>query len=107
MSEIEKEFTSYLWEQLAKAQAHGYVDHDGIYAGMLERYGGVGTAKQLIASYGRNADNAKSQAGLKQLAKLGLLEFSTEAAMLTSQFKRLFTKHERDIADWRLRYPNE
>src|SRR5207253_9942167 len=59
-----------------------------VFVGLLERYGGVQTAKRLIAE-------GEIQYGFKRLAALGRLD-------LTMEFASLFTEGELAAARWRL-----
>lgn len=62
---------------------------------MVEEWGGVETAKRLLAKPG-------VQDGLMRLWELDLLEHSTEAIVLQDRFRRLFTEEELEEARSRL-----
>ena len=70
---------------------------------MLDRYGGVETAKRLLA-------DSEPQQGLYRLWELDALDISLEATVLQERFRTLFTDDERDEAKRRLadlEYPAE
>jgi hypothetical protein len=91
--ELEEEFTRALNRTVIVARRHGY--NPARFAQMLAEYGGVKTAKMLLA------DN-DAQAGLNTLWELHLLGESMEAVVLREEFKLLFTKEEIDKARQRL-----
>lgn len=62
---------------------------------MVEQYGGVNTAKRLLAT-------PEVQEGLMKLWELGELEISMEAIVLQDRFASLFTDEERSVAHSRL-----
>ncbi len=62
---------------------------------MLARYGGVETAKRLIAA-------GEIQSGILRMAELGRLDITMERIMLEPEFAPLFTPGELDAARWRL-----
>ena len=66
-----------------------------VFVGLLERYGGVQTAKRLIAE-------GEIQYGFKRLAALGRLDLTMEQIMLEPEFASLFTEGELAAARWRL-----
>ncbi len=82
---IEKELHVALHGTVEAALKRGY--KPTYFIQMLEREGGLKTAKRLIASHG-------PQKGLFTLQGLGLLGESMEAVMLQERFRSLFTKEE-------------
>jgi len=66
-----------------------------VFTGMLERHGGVQTAKRLIAA-------GEIQSGIRRLAELGRINITMERIMLEPEFAPLFTAGELDAARWRL-----
>lgn len=90
---LEDELTWALEGTIKAAKAHGFIPR--IFIRMLARFGGVGTAKRLLAV-------ERLQAGLIQLCELGLLHESMEAVVLQPKFQPLFTEEELTEARKRL-----
>jgi len=90
---IEEELTQALEGTINAAKARHYVP--SYFMQMLGDYGGVGTAKRLLAKQ-------EIQQGLMTLAELGLLADSMEAVVLQDRFSSLFTQDELTEAHRRL-----
>lgn len=82
---LEDQFTAALRGTYEAGRERGYVAT--YFLQMLDRYGGVETAKRLLAK--RDA-----QTGLYKLWELGLLGDSMEAVVLQERFRPLFTEEE-------------
>jgi len=67
----------------------------GYFVGMLSTYGGLGTAKKLLAS-------TEVSAGFGALYERGRLDLTVEALVIQPQFASLFTDEEIEIAGRRL-----
>ena len=82
--DLENEFHHEMVAVADFANAHGF----GIrFRQMLGEYGGVGTAKRLLAK-------GDIQAGLFELSQLNRLDISMEAYVIQDRFKTLFTPPE-------------
>jgi hypothetical protein len=93
MMTLESELTSILRGTYESALARNYI---AVYfIQMLDKYGGVETAKQLLAKM-------EPQTGLDKLWKLGMLQDSMEAVVLQERFRSLFTAEELAVAYKRL-----
>ena len=90
---LEEEFTAALRGTVEAARDSKY--NPAYFLKMLAQYGGLETAKRLIAK-------RDPQAGLMQLWELRLLNDSMEAVMLRSRFRSLFTDEELAEAKQRL-----
>jgi hypothetical protein len=90
---LEEEFTAALRGTVEVARERKY--NPAYFLKMLAQYGGLETAKRLIAK-------RDPQAGLMQLWELRLLNDSMEAVMLRSRFRSLFTDEELAEAKQRL-----
>ncbi len=90
---LEEELTHALKHTIEVAKENGYVP--SYFMKMLSEFGGVTTAKHLLAS-------EKPQTGLFQLYELHLLSESLEAVVLRDKFRLLFTQEELDEAHKRL-----
>ncbi len=90
---LEEEFTAALRGTVEAARERKY--NPAYFLKMLAQYGGLETAKRLIAK-------RDPQAGLMQLWELRLLNDSMEAVMLRSRFRSLFTDEELAEAKQRL-----
>ena len=66
------------------------------FVGMLSTYGGLGTAKRLLAT-------ADASSGFTALYERGRLDLIVEAFVIKPEFASLFTDDEIDIARERLR----
>jgi hypothetical protein len=88
------QFTASLRSACSKSRSLGYYPHD--FEQMLDRWGGVQTAKRLVTS-------GDLQTGLKRLHAMGRLDLSMEKIMLDADFRSLFTEQELEAADWRLK----
>lgn len=93
MIDLTENFEAELWNTVHAAKAIGYYPTE--FAAMLERHGGVTTAKRLIIS-------GDTQSGFKRLSKLGRLDISMESKMLMPEYRSLFTPDELQSAEWRL-----
>jgi hypothetical protein len=82
---IEEEFTCALQGTIDAARAAKYIPT--FFIQMLEQYGGVETAKRLLAV-------KDPQTGLYRLWELNLLSESMEAVVLRDRFRPLFTEQE-------------
>ena len=91
---LEEEFTAALRGTVEAARERKY--NPAYFLKMLAQYGGLETAKRLIAK-------RDPQAGLMQLWELRLLNDSMEAVMLRSRFRSLFTDEELAEAKQRLK----
>lgn len=98
MSELDKglqsEFHSLMQTTIEEGAKRGY--YPTYFLQMLSQYGGVETAKRLLAKQ-------EIQAGLMRLYELGLLSTSAEAYVLEERFAPLFTEEERAEAYRRLK----
>lgn len=90
---LEVAFYQAMLDVYKVAAEHGY--RATYFKRMLDQYGGVKTAKRLLAKQ-------EIQDGLMRLWKLDLLAHSTEAAVLQDRFHPLFTKAELKEARRRL-----
>ena len=90
---LEEEFTAALRGTVEAARERNY--NANYFLRMLAQYGGLDTARRLIAK-------RDPQAGLMQLWELRLLNDSMEAVMLRSRFRSLFTDEELAEAKQRL-----
>lgn len=96
MNDLEKQFDQAMFNiyQTAKSEA-GYTAN--LFLGMLQRHGGLITAKQLINS-------PKPSDGYTALYERGRLDLTVEALVVEhSQWHALFTPEEIDKAAKRLR----
>ena len=93
MTPLELEFQRAMISMYEIAHEHGYTA--SYFKHMLDQYGGVETAKRLLAAPG-------IQEGLIKLWELRLLDHSVEANVLQEQFRELFTEDERAEARRRL-----
>lgn len=90
---LESEFATRVQEALAEARELHY--YPNRFEQMLAELGAVRLAKKLIIS-------GELQDGLKKMAKLGRKDLTLEALVLEPKFAALFTKDERQAAEWRL-----
>ena len=90
---LDTELTQELRGIYEAARKRGYVA--AYFLQMLEDYGGVETAKRLLAK-------SEPQTGLFELWQLNLLHESMEAVVLQDKFKGLFTADELAEAHRRL-----
>ena len=90
---LEAEFTQALEGTVEEAKARKY--NPTYFMQMLRQYGGVGTAKRLLAS-------KETQTGLFELYHRELLHESMEAVVLQEKFRPLFTQEELAEAHRRL-----
>ena len=82
---------SFMEESIRVSQANGY--HPTIFLQMRERHGTIGAVERLVRS-------SEIQSGLARLVKLGLSNWSVEAAVL--RFPDQFSEQDRQAAEWRL-----
>jgi len=82
---LEDELTAALRGTIDAARNHNYVPT--YFLRMLDKYGGLGTAKRLLVKNDR-------QTRLFKLYELGLLDESMEAVVLQERFRPLFTDEE-------------
>lgn len=90
---LEDQFTTALRGTYEAGRARGYIAT--YFLQMLEAYGGVVTAKRLLAK-------RDTQAGLRKLWELDLLGDSMEAVVLQERYSPLFTEEEITEAHRRL-----
>jgi hypothetical protein len=90
---LESEFNADMREIAKIADQHGY--YPTIFIQMLGSYGGVGTARRLLAE-------PKAQSGLFRLYDLNLLHASMEAYVIMEKYASLFTSIEISEAHKRL-----
>jgi len=90
---LKAEFTQALEGTIEAAKRRGYVPT--YFLQMLSQYGGVETAKRLLAK-------SEPQTGLFELWRLELLHESMEAVVLQDRFKDLFAEEELAEAHERL-----
>ena len=91
---LETEFEQALEGTVDAAKKRGYVPT--YFMQMLAEYGGVGTAKRLLAK-------SEPQEGLFELWRLNLLYESMEAVVVQEKHQSLFTKDEVAEAHRRLK----
>lgn len=82
---LEEEFTQALEDTVEVVKGKSYYPH--YFMQMLGEYGGVETARKLLAK-------EDPQAGLFKLYEIGMLNESLEAVVLRSKFQPLFTEAE-------------
>ena len=92
-STLESEFTARVREALA--EAHDLHYYPTRFEQMLAELGAVKLAKKLVVS-------GELQDGLKKMAKLGRKDLALEAIVLEPRFASLFSKDEKQAAEWRL-----
>ena len=90
---LESEFSARVQEALAEARDLHY--YPTRFEQMLAELGAVKLAKKFVIS-------GELQDGLKKMAKLGRKDLALEAIVLEPKFASLFTKDERQAAEWRL-----
>ncbi len=94
MEQLEEEFHAAMMTTYEEGVKRGY--YPAYFLQMLHEYGGVATAKRLLAT-------REIQSGLMKLYELGLLDSSMEAYVIKDQFQSLFTEEERKEAHRRLK----
>ncbi|MEA2088571.1 MAG: hypothetical protein U9O55_01885 [Patescibacteria group bacterium] len=94
MENLKKEFEKDIWQSYHKTKKAGY--NPTIFFQMLQKYGGIETAKKLLAPQN------SIQYGFKKLDKLNILYLSVEALVLQDKYKKLFTEQELKIAKWKV-----
>lgn len=82
---LESEFTQGLEHTVEPAKARGYIPT--YFMNMLAEYGGVETAKRLLAK-------SEPQEGLFELWRLNMLHKSMEAMVIQDKYKSLFRAEE-------------
>ena len=92
--ELENDFTKALEGTIKAAKNAGY--NPSHFSQMLAEFGGVETAKRLLAS-------SKAQEGLNKLWELNLLPESMEAIVIQEKYQPIFTEEERAEARKRLK----
>jgi hypothetical protein len=90
---LEAEFTQAIEKTIEAAKARNYIPT--YFMQMVGEYGGVETAKRLLAS-------RDPQVGLFELYHRDLLDESMEAVVLQAKFRPLFTEKELAEAHRRL-----
>jgi hypothetical protein len=90
---LEDQLTEGLRGTYEAARSRGYIAT--YFLQMLEEYGGLETAKRLLAV-------SEPQTGLYKLWELHLLNESMEAVVLQERFRSLFTQAEMNEARRRL-----
>jgi len=93
MQELKDKFHASMITTYEEGVKRGY--YPTYFLGMLHEYGGVDTAKRLLAKQ-------EVQTGLMRLYELGLLDSSMEAYVIKEQFKTLFSAEEINEARRRL-----
>jgi hypothetical protein len=93
MDDLTERFDDRLRESVRLAIELSY--HPMVLTGMLERHGGVQTAKRLIAA-------GEIQSAIIRLAELGRLDITMERIMLEPESAPLCTEGELAAARWRL-----
>ena len=93
MSDPESDFHHAMMGVYENARQHEYFAT--YFKGMLDRHGGLETARRLLAKQ-------EIQAGLMKLWELGLLDRSMEALVVQDRFAQLFTRTEIEEARRRL-----
>lgn len=93
MDALAEKFESRLRHSVEVSCSIGYVPT--AFMQMLDRHGGHGTAKRLIAA-------SEIQKGMKEMAIRGRLDITMEQIMLEPEFAPLFTEEELAAAQWRL-----
>jgi hypothetical protein len=101
MSETQKSYTQELAQEFHAAMLTTYEEgvkrgyYPTYFLGMLHEYGGVETAKRLLAKH-------EVQSGLIKLYELDLLASSMEAYVIKEHFQPLFSTEEIQVARQRL-----
>jgi hypothetical protein len=85
MGTLEAEFTAAMYTTYEEGKKRAY--HPTYFLQMLGQYGGVETAKRLLAE-------REIQTGLMKLYELDLLDSSMEAYVIKERYKSLFTEEE-------------
>ena len=85
MKELMDQFHAAMLTTYEEGNKRGY--HPTYFLQMLNQYGGVGTAKRLLAKH-------EIQTGLMRLCELGLLHDSMEAHVIQEKYQPLFTAEE-------------
>jgi hypothetical protein len=93
MDPVEAEFDQRLRDSIHESISLGYSPTR--FMEMLNKWGGVGTAKRLVAS-------GEIQDGIRRIVEMGHPELSMESIMLEPQFASLFSEGELQAARWRL-----
>ncbi|MEW6047828.1 MAG: hypothetical protein AB1609_15340 [Bacillota bacterium] len=94
MRPLEREFEHAMYDIYRRAKKEcGY--NPTRFVQMLSNYGGLETAKRLLASN-------ETQTGLTELYLRGRLDLSMEALVVKDRFVGLFTREERERAVRRL-----
>jgi hypothetical protein len=93
MNPLEIEFEQRLRDSIRESISLGY--DPTRFTEMLNAYGGVPTAKRLVAS-------GEIQDGIRRIVEIGHPELSMGSIMLEPQFASLFTQGELAAARWRL-----
>jgi hypothetical protein len=98
---LAKRFHAYLIDGLPTLIRHGYHPHR--FQQMVDEYGGVGSAKRLLADRNSTAD------GLIRLYRIRLLHLSVEYAVSLDWFRELFDEEtelrEAEVRLTRLDFP--
>lgn len=81
----EEQFHHTMIDVYENAKDHDY--YATYFKRMIDHYGGLGTAKRLLAK-------SEIQEGLMKLWELGLLDQSMEALVIQERFRPLFTEAE-------------
>ena len=94
MGSLESEFQVAMETTYEEGAKRGY--YPTYFMQMLQDYGGVGTAKRLLAK-------REPQTGLMKLYEIGLLDYSVEAYVIKERYQPLFTEEEITEARRRLK----
>ena len=94
MKQLNDKFHAAMMTTIEEGVRRGY--YPTYFLQMLHQYGGVGTAKRLLATH-------EIQSGLMRLYELNLLDSSMEAHVIAPQYQSLFTDEDRQEARRRLK----
>ena len=87
---------AFIDETLKLAKAKGY--NPTVFVAMRHQYGTIEAIERLVQS-------GDMQSGFKRLRQLGLLDWTTEAAV--AKFSAEFSRNARQCAEWRLQQVNK
>ena len=88
-----QEFERAVRLALKEAREHGY--YPTRFEDKMDRIGAIAYARELIAS-------GELQSGLQRLKEINRLDLSIEHLVTKIEFAELFSREERDAAEWRL-----
>jgi hypothetical protein len=90
---LEQQFTDALWATEREATQLGH--SSSVFRDMLDKYGGVETARRLVKA-------GEIQGGMRTICAMGRSDLTTEAVMLKPEYAPLFKRDELNAARWRL-----